>query len=244
MTLTKRDKNLLFGLGIILVVVLFGNFIILPQWAKKDEIAVQLNDKQEQKDKMEKVINGIDENKSKLTQLNQTYAGETRDFYDIEESHAMERKITKIILKAGLSTRDFTINDEPQLASLSPYINSSFAKSMNNGSSESTESSSTEAQTATTTEAATTTAASTNTTETTKGTGAVTQNVVYSYTVSVTAQGSKSNMKKLISEIYSNYPAIQITSYNMNTQTALTTTNQVTSSGDLTLTMAVYMCKK
>ncbi|MDD3745051.1 MAG: UbiD family decarboxylase, partial [Anaerostipes sp.] len=135
MTLTKRDKNLLFGLGIILVVVLFGNFIILPQWAKKDEIAIQLNDKQKQKDKMEKVINSIDENKSQLTQLSQTYAGRTRDFYDIEESHAMERKITKIILKAGLSTRDFTINDEPQLASLSPYINSSVAKSMNNSSS-------------------------------------------------------------------------------------------------------------
>ncbi|MDD3183833.1 MAG: UbiD family decarboxylase [Anaerostipes sp.] len=218
MTLTKRDKNLLFGLGIILVVVLFGNFIILPQWAKKDEIAIQLNDKQKQKDKMEKVINSIDENKSQLTQLSQTYAGRTRDFYDIEESHAMERKITKIILKAGLSTRDFTINDEPQLASLSPYINSSVAKSMNNSSS--------------------------STEDSTKGTSAVTQSVVYSYTVSVTAQGSKSNMKKLISEIYSNYPAIQITSYNMNTQTALTTTNQVTSSGDLALTMAVYMCKK
>ncbi|MDD3745052.1 MAG: UbiD family decarboxylase, partial [Anaerostipes sp.] len=115
-------------------------------------------------------------------------------------------------------TRDFTINDEPQLASLSPYINSSVAKSMNNSSS--------------------------STEDSTKGTSAVTQSVVYSYTVSVTAQGSKSNMKKLISEIYSNYPAIQITSYNMNTQTALTTTNQVTSSGDLALTMAVYMCKK
>lgn len=246
MTLTKRDKNLLFGLGMVLVIVVFGNFIILPQWSKKDELSVELKDKQKQKEKMEQVINSYSANEAKLSEIKQTYLTRTQDYYDIEKSHEMERQITKIIIKAGLKSKDFTINEEPALASLAPYIHSELAKSMGGGSTATTATAGNEASTGSTTAA--TTAATTATEQGTQGEGqtdaTVSQSVVYAYNINVTAQGSQSNMKKLIETIYADYPAIQIKSYNMNAQTGITASNEVVSAGDLSLNLEVYMCDK
>lgn len=77
------------------------------------------------------------------------------------------------ILNCGLSSRDFEISARPSVSVLTPYIESSLAKSLgvkSSGDSTAEDSSKT----------------------------AISQNVLYSYPVSVNILGTKANAKKLI----------------------------------------------
>ena len=73
---------------------------------------------------------------------------------------------------------------------------------------------------------------------------AISQNVLYSYPVSVNILGTKANAKKLIDKIYADYPSIRIVSYGMSSETALTTSNKVIDASTLSLVLEVYMCRK
>lgn len=222
MEITNRDKKILCVLSVILILVVFGNFVIRPLLSQRSELSEEFKEKQQTKETMEKAIASIPQKEARLKASRADFKKETKDIYPVMESHKVERMITKLILKCGLSSRDFEISAKPSVSILSPYIESSLAKNL--GLDDSGES--------------------------TDGTGedssksAITQNVIYSYPVSVNILGTKANAKKLIDKIYSDYPSIRIVSYGMSSETALTTSNKVIDASTLSLVLEVYMCRK
>ena len=219
MEITSRDKKILSVLSVVLILVVFGNFVIRPLLAQRSELAEEFKEKQQTKETMERAIASIPQKEARLKASRADFEKETKDIYPMMESHKVERMITKLILNCGLSSRDFEISARPSVSVLTPYIESSLAKSLgvkSSGDSTAEDSSKT----------------------------AISQNVLYSYPVSVNILGTKANAKKLIDKIYADYPSIRIVSYGMSSETALTTSNKVIDASTLSLVLEVYMCRK
>ncbi|MGX8266473.1 type II secretion system protein GspM [Anaerostipes caccae] len=219
MEITSRDKKILSVLSVVLILVVFGNFVIRPLLAQRSELAEEFKEKQQTKETMEMAIASIPQKEARLKASRADFEKETKDIYPMMESHKVERMITKLILNCGLSPRDFEISARPSVSVLTPYIESSLAKSLgvkSSGDSTAEDSSKT----------------------------AISQNVLYSYPVSVNILGTKANAKKLIDKIYADYPSIRIVSYGMSSETALTTSNKVIDASTLSLVLEVYMCRK
>lgn len=219
MEITSRDKKILSVLSVVLILVVFGNFVIRPLLAQRSELAEEFKEKQQTKETMEMAIASIPQKEARLKASRADFEKETKDIYPMMESHKVERMITKLILNCGLSSRDFEISARPSVSVLTPYIESSLAKSLgvkSSGDSTAEDSSKT----------------------------AISQNVLYSYPVSVNILDTKANAKKLIDKIYADYPCIRIVSYGMSSETALTTSNKVIDASTLSLVLEVYMCRK
>ena len=219
MEITSRDKKILSVLSVVLILVVFGNFVIRPLLAQRSELAEEFKEKQQTKETMEMAIASIPQKEARLKASRADFEKETKDIYPMMESHKVERMITKLILNCGLSSRDFEISARPSVSVLTPYIESSLAKSLgvkSSGDSTAEDSSKT----------------------------AISQNVLYSYPVSVNILDTKANAKKLIDKIYADYPYIRIVSYGMSSETALTTSNKVIDASTLSLVLEVYMCRK
>lgn len=219
MEITSRDKKLLSVLSVVLILVVFGNFAVRPLLSQRSELAEEFREKQQTKETMENAIASIPQKEARLKASRADFKKETKDIYPIMESHKVERMITKLILNCGLSSRDFEISAKPSVSVLTPYLESSLAKSLgvkNSGDSSEEDSSK----------------------------SSISQNVLYSYPVSVNILGTKANAKKLIDKIYADYPSIRIVSYGMNSETALTASNKVIDASTLSLNLEVYMCRK
>ena len=219
MEITSRDKKILSVLSVVLILVVFGNFVIRPLLAQRSELAEEFKEQQQTKETMEMAIASIPQKEARLKASRADFEKETKDIYPMMESHKVERMITKLILNCGLSSRDFEISARPSVSVLTPYIESSLAKSLgvkSSGDSTAEDSSKT----------------------------AISQNVLYSYPVSVNILDTKANAKKLIDKIYADYPSIRIVSYGMSSETALTTSNKVIDASTLSLVLDVYMCRK
>lgn len=219
MEITNRDKKLLSLLSVILIIVLFANFVIRPLLAQRNDLAAEFKEKQQTKETMENAIASIPQKEARLKASRTDFEKETKDIYPMMESHKVERMITKLILKCGLSSRDFEIAAKPSVSVLTPYLESSLAKSL--GTKGSDDSSSEDSSK-----------------------NSITQSVLYSYPVSVNILGTKANAKRLIDKIYADYPSIRIVSYGMSSETALTTSNKVVDASTLSLVLEVYMCRK
>ncbi|MBS7009295.1 type II secretion system protein GspM [Anaerostipes sp.] len=222
MEITTRDKKILCVLSIILMIVVFGNFVIRPLLTQRSELSEEFKEKKQTKETMEKAIASIPQKEARLKASRADFKKETKDIYPMMESHKVERMITKLILNSGLSSRDFEISAKPSVSVMTPYIESSLAKTMGLESSE----------------------GSTDSTAEDGSKSTVTQNVLYSYPVSVNILGTKANAKKLIDKIYADYPSIRVVSYGMSSETALTTSNKVIDASTLSLVLEVYMCRK
>ena len=219
MEITSRDKKLLSVLSVVLFLVVFGNFAVRPLLSQRSELAEEFREKQQTKETMENAIASIPQKEARLKASRADFKKETKDIYPMMESHKVERMITKLILNCGLSSRDFEISAKPSVSVLTPYLESSLAKSLgvkNSGDSSEEDSSK----------------------------SSISQNVLYSYPVSVNILGTKANAKKLIDKIYADYPSIRIVSYGMNSETALTASNKVIDASTLSLNLEVYMCRK
>lgn len=219
MEITSRDKKLLSVLSVVLILVVFGNFVVRPLLSQHSELAEEFREKQQTKETMENAIASIPQKEARLKASRADFKKETKDIYPMMESHKVERMITKLILNCGLSSRDFEISAKPSVSILTPYLESSLAKSLgvkNSGDSSEEDSSK----------------------------SSISQNVLYSYPVSVNILGTKANAKKLIDKIYADYPSIRIVSYGMNSETALTASNKVIDASTLSLNLEVYMCRK
>ena len=130
MEITNRDKKLLSVLSVILILVLFGNFVIRPLLTQRSDLASEFKEKQQTKETMEKAIAAIPQKEARLKASRIDFEKETKNIYPIMESHKVERMITKLILKCGLSSRDFEISARPSVSVLTPYAASVLAKSM------------------------------------------------------------------------------------------------------------------
>lgn len=227
-TLTKRDKTLLQILSVILAAVLFMSLLILPQWNKYTDGKVKLTDVQQKQQDMELVIASENAVQERIKKGKEEFTVVTADFYPMMESHAIERMITRLALDNGLTARDFDISSRPSASTLEPYFASMAALEMGRTEeagkdSDNTESSGTDGA----------------------ENGSVDQDVIYSSMVKATVLGHLDNIKAMIDSLYNNFPAIRITSYSINSESAMNAdTGAQTDLSTLSLELEVYMCQK
>ncbi len=227
-TLTKRDKTLLQILSVILAAVLFMSLLILPQWNKYTDGKVKLTDVQQKQQDMELVIASENAVQERIKKGKEEFTVVTADFYPMMESHAIERMITRLALDNGLTARDFDISSRPSASTLEPYFASMAAFEMGLTEEAGKDSDNTEAS-------------GTDGAEN----GSVDQDVIYSSMVKATVLGHLDNIKAMIDSLYNNFPAIRITSYSINSESAMNAdTGAQTDLSTLSLELEVYMCQK
>lgn len=229
LTLTKRDKQLIEILSVILLAALFINFLILPQWDKYTDTGVKLLEKQQEQQAMSEAIAQEALVKKQMDDAEKEYESVIADFYPMMESHAIERMITKLALDNHLEARDFDISSKPSPSILEPYFASALGLEMQmegGGNPQSGQTPDAEDS----------------------GTGLVgsqEQDVIYSSQVNVTVLGSRENMEQMIDTLYKQFPAVRIKGYSISSENVLdSVSGNKTMMSSLSLELEVYMCEK
>ncbi len=121
-TLTARDKKLLYMLVFIVIIFIFGWYLIRPLYKKTVEdqesisIAASLQASNETK------VIGLSTAQSLTDRFSQDYAESTSIYYDYMDSSEIDKLVTSYILKQGLMARDLTITMPTGYVSEKPYM--------------------------------------------------------------------------------------------------------------------------
>ena len=121
-TLTARDKKLLYMLVFIVIIFLFGWYLIRPLYKKTVEDQEKIIVASSLQAANETKVIGL----SSLKNLNDKFAADlsesTSDYYEYMDSSEIDKLVTSYILKQGLLARDLTIAMPNEYVSESPYI--------------------------------------------------------------------------------------------------------------------------
>lgn len=121
-TLTARDKKLLYMLVFIVIIFLFGWYLIRPLYKKTVEDQEKIIVASSLQAANETKVIGL----SSLKNLNDKFAADlsesTSDYYEYMDSSEIDKLVTSYILKKGLLARDLTIAMPNEYVSESPYI--------------------------------------------------------------------------------------------------------------------------
>ncbi|MEF9940711.1 MAG: hypothetical protein RSA90_01790 [Lachnospiraceae bacterium] len=243
MTVTKRDQKLLYLLTILLVVVLFSVCLIRPQWKAQERLSDTLQAKETEKSEMKLALLSIDSDKKAAESMDTKFTKLTEDFYPMMQAYEIEPMITKLILEHGLEAHDFEITSEPYISKLVPYFASDMALELkvNSSGDQSKQGEKVATKEKVDQEAVKVEQAATDENE---EENAIPQDTVYSSSVSIKAVGTKEHMSQLIDSIYQNQKAMRVTQYNLQSEQAMTTDNNVTEYTTLSLGLEIYMCQK
>ena len=127
-TLTARDKKLLYMLVFIVIIFIFGWYLIRPLYKKtvadqeSISIAASLQASNESK------VIGLTTAQSLTDKFSQDYAESTSIYYDYMDSSEIDKLVTSYILKQGLMARDLTITMPTGYVSEKPYIYSGISE--------------------------------------------------------------------------------------------------------------------
>jgi hypothetical protein len=120
--LTERDKKLLTFMGVFVIMVLIGYYLIIPQLKKATEYEDEIAEQELLRDvNSQKVANLplVEVNNQELEKL---IDGAKENYYPMMESDEIDRLVTNIVIeKYGLKAYDLSIGTK-QLANLSPYV--------------------------------------------------------------------------------------------------------------------------
>lgn len=121
-TLTERDNKLLYALVFIVIIFLFGWYLIRPLYKKTvaDQEAMVFASSLQASNEA-KVI-GLSSAKSLTDRFTRDLTDSTSIYYDYMDSSEIDKLVTSYILKNGLRARDLTITMPDGYVSESPYI--------------------------------------------------------------------------------------------------------------------------
>ena len=121
-TLTARDKKLLYMLVFMVIIFLFGWYLIRPLYKKTVEDQEKIIVASSLQAANETKVIGL----SSLKNLNDKFAADlsesTSDYYDYMDSSEIDKLVTSDNLKQGLLARDLTNAMPNEYVSESPYI--------------------------------------------------------------------------------------------------------------------------
>lgn len=260
MKLTSRDKLLLSLLAIVLIAVVFVNYLILPTMTRMDDLDLEIADAQMEQQEMKMKIAMYPEYQKNYADLQQAAADETAQYYDLMTSQEVDREITNIVLAHGLES--VVLNIQPvAFTKAEPYPRSELSRAE-----ELAEATAAAAQAAAETEDEGTVtdaidegmqnqrqayedaAAAYENTE--LPTRVDVQDQVYTCAVQLTVEGAEENYQSLIDTLMNGYPAIRVTgiSYQQGRSRMRVledgSTRQEDGLRQLTLNLNMYMCDK
>ena len=121
-TLTERDKKLLYMLVFIVIIFIFGWYIIRPLYKKTvaDQEAIILASSLQSSNEA-KVI-GLSSAQGLTDKFTKDLAESTSVYYEYMDSSEIDKLVTSYILKNGLRARDLTITMPDGYVTETPYI--------------------------------------------------------------------------------------------------------------------------
>ena len=121
-TLTERDKKLLYMLVFIVIIFIFGWYIIRPLYKKTvaDQEAIILASSLQSSNEA-KVI-GLSSAQGLTDKFTKDLAESTSDYYEYMDSSEIDKLVTSYILRNGLRARDLTITMPDGYVTETPYI--------------------------------------------------------------------------------------------------------------------------
>ncbi|MEG1716484.1 MAG: hypothetical protein RR275_06720 [Lachnospiraceae bacterium] len=125
--ITKRDKTLLILLVVFLLGTGFVVFIAMPSLNKRDELKTDFTQLQEQKDLLDEQTDMLPMYEAEV-KANQIKRKECiTNIYPMMESQEIDGMLTNIILSFNLGAKDLTIGSKPEHKEFIPYIGSQLA---------------------------------------------------------------------------------------------------------------------
>ena len=127
-TLTARDKKLLYMLVFIVIIFIFGWYLIRPLYKKTvaDQESISIASSLQASNET-KVI-GLTTAQGLTDRFSQDYAESTAIYYDYMDSSEIDKLVTSYILRKGLMARDLTITMPTGYVSEKPYIYSELSE--------------------------------------------------------------------------------------------------------------------
>ena len=120
--LTERDKKLLTFMGVFVIVVLIGYYLIIPQLKKASEYNDEIEEQETIKAVNETKIMQLGVVEVNNEELEKLIEGAKDNYYPMMDSEQIDRLVTNTVIeKYGLTSYDLSIG-EKTLAGLTPYI--------------------------------------------------------------------------------------------------------------------------
>lgn len=243
MVLTEKDKKLLYALCIVLILAVFGLFVIKPQIEKRGKLTEQLEELEVKEGAMQIAIAGAPASDQIIKESKKEFDEITKDFYPLMISNQIEPVITEMVLKHGLTSVQLEVSSKPEIKDIEAYFASEAAQQVALDAmmkeAEGKEDTGTAEQDIATQDVENEPAQTGGETQ-----AAIAQDIVYTSQIAVTVSGSRESMEALIDEISNDRPAIRVTGFTMDTQTGINAENQVQSVSSMTIKMELYMCNK
>ncbi len=109
MKLTSKDKLLLSILAIVLILVVFVNYLIMPTMRRMDDLDLEISDAELEQQEMQMKISMLPGYQKNYADLQQAAADETAQYYDRMTSQEVDRELTNIVLAHGLESVGLSI---------------------------------------------------------------------------------------------------------------------------------------
>lgn len=122
--MTERDKRLLIGLAMFVVVVCVGYWGILPQLTRIDEINEELEVAIDERDEKELKVMELPMLEIENKELEEGILESKSQFFQMMDSDEVDKMMTTMVLGYNLYAYDLSISMPKGEAKLAPYINS------------------------------------------------------------------------------------------------------------------------
>ncbi len=119
--LTERDKKLLTFMGVFVIVVIIGYYLIIPQLKKASEYNDEIEEQELLQDVYQQKILALSDVEMYNSELEKLIEGAKDNYYPIMDSDEVDNLVTNTVIeKYGLKAYDLSIS-EKALAGLEPY---------------------------------------------------------------------------------------------------------------------------
>lgn len=240
MTISERDKRLLYLLVCALTLLLFVRFGILPAIERAGVLEEELGTAEQTKAEMELQIATLNTLDLQIENARKQLADKNAKFYTKMTNDELDDLITGIVLQQNLSAVSMRII-EAKAEPVTAYFASMLAQTQ--------AAAGTEQPTVTDTSAAQTAQAGNADTGTAQlpyvppiATNA--DNYIYTAVVECTVDGARADFISLLDAIESSYPAIRVQRFSFTDTAYLTQTMNVETLTQFTVTFHVFMCDK
>lgn len=122
--MTRRDRNLLTILLFLLVVVLIGNYVVLPTSRQNKALKAEIEAAEADWAALEEKVMRLPAVQKQYENRQEALAGTVKYFYEPMESETIDRMLTGIVLERGMFCDSLSINIAEPPLHLEPYAHS------------------------------------------------------------------------------------------------------------------------
>lgn len=235
MELKPGDIVLLKGLGCVLILVLFMQFLIFPGLNKHEDLSASLDAKTAQKQEMEDAIANAPAVEETIAKQEETLKAAQDQYYGLLENQEIDELVTGVALNHNLFPVSLSIAETEDAVPDAYFLSD---RAVTADAADATESSSLD----------TATAELDGTEDSADGTdGADTVTPVYAQyvhitDVSLTVRGSEDMIRSFLNDIAADYPGLQVRSFTMQEGTYLNENLDSVDTTTCSCVIAVYTC--